>query len=200
MIFDRLHISYKTALTLFLASGFQAFGMYHIHATARITEGGIFGALLLLNHWFALSPALTSIVLNGACYLWGWKRLGHTFVLKSLIASAGYSVVYAVCELFPPLWPDIVNHPLLASISGALFIGIGAGICVRMGGATSGDDALAMSIHDMTGIPVERIYLISDLAVLLLSLSYIPYTRIIWSLLTVIISGQIIGWFQKSDS
>ena len=197
MIFDRLHISYKTALTMFLASGFQAFGMYHIHATARITEGGIFGALLLLNHWFALSPALTSIVLNGACYLWGWKRLGHTFVLKSLIASAGYSVVYAVCELFPPLWPDIVNHPLLASISGALFIGIGAGICVRMGGATSGDDALAMSIHDMTGIPVERIYLTSDLAVLLLSLSYIPYTRIIWSLLTVIISGQIIGWFQK---
>lgn len=197
MIFDRLHISYKTALTLFLASGFQAFGMYHIHATARITEGGIFGALLLLNHWFALSPALTSIVLNGACYLWGWKRLGHTFVLKSLIASAGYSVVYAVCELFPPLWPDIANHPLLASISGALFIGIGAGICVRMGGATSGDDALAMSIHDMTGIPVERIYLTSDLAVLLLSLSYIPYTRIIWSLLTVIISGQIIGWFQK---
>lgn len=197
MIFDRLHISYKTALTLFLASGFQAFGMYHIHATARITEGGIFGALLLLDHWFALSPALTSIVLNGACYLWGWKRLGHTFVLKSLIASAGYSVVYAVCELFPPLWPDIVNHPLLASISGALFIGIGAGICVRMGGATSGDDALAMSIHDMTGIPVERIYLTSDLAVLLLSLSYIPYTRIIWSLLTVIISGQIIGWFQK---
>ena len=197
MIFDRLHISYKTALTLFLASGFQAFGMYHIHETARITEGGIFGALLLLNHWFALSPALTSIVLNGACYLWGWKRLGHTFVLKSLIASAGYSVVYAVCELFPPLWPDIVNHPLLASISGALFIGIGAGICVRMGGATSGDDSLAMSIHDMTGIPVERIYLTSDLAVLLLSLSYIPYTRIIWSLLTVIISGQIIGWFQK---
>ena len=197
MIFDRLHISYKTALTLFLASGFQAFGMYHIHATARITEGGIFGALLLLDHWFALSPALTSIVLNGACYLWGWKRLGHTFVLKSLIASAGYSAVYAVCELFPPLWPDIVNHPLLASISGALFIGIGAGICVRMGGATSGDDALAMSIHDMTGIPVERIYLTSDLAVLLLSLSYIPYPRIIGSLLTVIISGQIIGWFQK---
>ena len=112
MIFDRLHISYKTALTLFLASGFQAFGMYHIHATARITEGGIFGALLLLDHWFALSPALTSSVLNGACYLWGWKRLGHTFVLKSLIASAGYSAVYAVCELFPPLWPDIVNHPL----------------------------------------------------------------------------------------
>ena len=200
MIFDRLHISNKTAVTLFLASGFQAFGMYHVHAAAGITEGGIFGALLFLNHWFALSPALTSIILNGTCYLWGWKRLGHTFILKSLIASAGYSVVYAICEQFPPLWPDIVDHPFIASIAGALFIGIGAGICVRHGGATSGDDALAMSIRDMSGIPVERIYLTSDLTVLVLSLSYITYTKIIWSLLTVILSGQIIGWFQKSDS
>lgn len=200
MISDRLRISYITAVTLFLASGFQAFGMYHVHAAAGITEGGIFGALLLLNHWFALSPALTSIILNGTCYLWGWKRLGHTFILKSLIASAGYSVVYAICEQFPPLWPQIADHPFLASITGAIFIGIGAGVCVRHGGATSGDDALAMSIRDMSGIPVERIYLTSDLTVLVLSLSYIPYTKIIWSLLTVILSGQIIGWFQKSDS
>ena len=200
MKFDRLRISSKTAIILFLASGFQAFGMYHVHATAGITEGGIFGALLLLNHWLALSPAFTSIVLNGACYLWGWKRLGHTFILKSLIASAGYSVVYAICERFPPLWPDIVHHPFVASIAGALFIGIGAGICVRLGGATCGDDALAMSIHDMTGIPVQKIYLTSDLTVLILSLSYISYTRIIWSLLTVILSGQMIGWFQNSVS
>ena len=72
--------------------------------------------------------------------------------------------------------------------------------CVRLGGATCGDDALAMSIHDMTGIPVQKIYLTSDLTVLILSLSYISYTRIIWSLLTVILSGQMIGLFQNSDS
>lgn len=116
MKFDRLRISSKTATILFLASGFQAFGMYHVHATAGITEGGIFGALLLLNHWFALSPAFTSIVLNGTCYLWGWKRLGHTFILKSLIASAGYSVVYAICERFPlcglTLFIIRLSHPL----------------------------------------------------------------------------------------
>ena len=37
MKFDRLRISSKTAIILFLASGFQAFGMYHVHATAGIT-------------------------------------------------------------------------------------------------------------------------------------------------------------------
>ena len=40
-------------------------------------------------------------------------------------------------------------------------------------------------------------YLLSDLIVLLLSLSYIPVRRIGFSLLTVILSGQIIGLIQK---
>ena len=80
---------------------------------------------------------------------------------------------------------------------GALFIGIGAGLCVRAGGATTGDDALAMSLSHITKLPIQRIYLISDLSVLLLSLSYIPFRRIAYSLLTVILSGQIIGLIQK---
>ena len=80
---------------------------------------------------------------------------------------------------------------------GALFIGIGAGVCIRAGGATTGDDALAMSLSHLLKIPIERIYLVSDLTVLLLSLSYIPVKRIAYSLLTVVLSGQIIGLIQK---
>lgn len=181
----------------FLASGLQAFGMYNIHALSGVTEGGIFGLILLLNHWFGLSPAITSFVLNSSCYLLGWKTLGKSFVGYSLVAAFGYSVTYALCQQFPPLWPGIAGWPLLASILGALFIGVGAGICVRVGGATSGDDALAMSLSRLLHLPIQRIYLASDLIVLALSLSYIPLRRIGYSLLTVILSGQIIGWIQK---
>ncbi len=184
-------------IAAFLASAFQAFGMYNIHALSGVTEGGIFGLILLLDHWLHISPAITSFLLNAACYFLGWKTLGKEFIGYSVVAAAGYSIGYAVCEQFPPLWPQIAGMPLLASVVGALFIGIGAGICVRIGGATSGDDALAMSVNALTGINVEKVYLISDLTVLILSLSYIPLRRIGYSLLTVILSGQIIGWIQK---
>ena len=90
--------------------------------------------------------------------------------------------------------------PLLAAVAGALFIGIGAGLCIRAGGATCGDDALAMSLSHITKIPIQWVYLVSDLTVLGLSLTYIPAKRIIWSLLTVILSGQIIGWIQRIPS
>ena len=87
--------------------------------------------------------------------------------------------------------------PLAAALLGAVFIGIGAGLCVRAGGATCGDDALAMSLERILNTKIERIYLVSDMTVLLLSLSYIPFRRIAYSLLTVILSGQIIGLVQR---
>ena len=184
-------------MVAFCASAFQAFGMYNIHALSGVTEGGVLGAVLLIDHWLGISPALSSLILNAACYALGWKTLGRGFIAYSLIAVCGYSLGYGVCEQFPPLWPKIAFHPLLAAIVGALFIGIGAGLTVRAGGATSGDDALAMSISHLAKMPIQWIYLASDLLVLLLSLSYIPLKRIGYSLLTVILSGQLIGWIQR---
>ena len=186
----------KNCLTAFLASAFQAFGMYNVHALSHITEGGVLGATLLLEHWLGISPAITSFIMNTVCFLLGLRILGKEFIAYSLIAAVGYSVGYGICEQFPPLWPGIAEYPMLASITGAMFIGIGAGLCVRSGGATTGDDALAMSISHITKVPIQWVYLISDLTVLLLSLTYIPLRRIAWSLLTVILSGQIIGWIQ----
>lgn len=183
----------------FLSSAFQAFGMYNIHALSDITEGGVLGATLLLQHWFSISPAISGFVLNAACYFLGWRTLGREFIGYSLVAAGGFSAAYAICERFPPLWPGIAGYPLLAAILGALFIGIGAGMCVRSGGATCGDDALAMSLSHITKVPIQWLYLITDLSVLLLSLSYIPVTKMVYSLVTVVLSGQIIGLLQPRE-
>lgn len=192
-----LKLKPTNCLIAFFASAFQAFGIYNIHALADITEGGVLGLTLLLQHWFAISPAVSSFVLTAACYVLGWRTLGKEFIGYSLIAAGGYSFAYAVCEHFPPLWPQIAEMPLTAAILGALFIGIGAGLCVRAGGATCGDDALAMSLSHITKIDIQWLYLASDLTVLGLSLSYIPVKKIGYSLLTVVLSGQIIGCIQN---
>ena len=187
----------RNCLILLIGSIIQAIGIYNIHAVSSVTEGGVLGLTLLLKHWFDLSPAVSSFVLNLVCYGIGWRTLGKEFIGYSLISICVYSVSYGICEHFPPLWPEIANFPLIAALLGALFSGIGAGLCVRAGGATAGDDALAMSFSHILNIPIQWVYLFTDLAVLLLSLSYIPFRRIIWSLLTVTLSGQIIGFIQK---
>ena len=66
-----------------------------------------------------------------------------------------------------------------------------------IGGATGGDDAIAMCISHAFPINIAWVYLVSDALVLGLSLTYIPLQRILWSLLTVVLSGQIIGFVQN---
>ena len=187
----------SNCLILLVGSIIQAIGIYNIHSLSNVTEGGVLGMTLLLQHWFQISPAVSSLVLNLTCYAIGWKTLGKEFIGYSLVSICVYSGTYGILEQFPPFWPEIAQYPLLAAIAGALFIGIGAGLCVRAGGATAGDDALAMSFSHLFHWPIQLVYLVSDLTVLLLSLTYIPVQRIAYSLLTVVLSGQIIGIIQK---
>ena len=122
-----------STVTAILASAFLAFGMYHVHSISRITEGGVLGATLLLEHWFHISPSISNFVMNAICYVMGWRLFGKWFIFCSAVASTSFSVTYGICEQFPPLWPQIAQHPLIASLVGACFVGIGAGLCVRVG-------------------------------------------------------------------
>lgn len=197
-LFRSLDIKLRSCLIALFGSAFLAFGLYHVHSFSGVTEGGVLGMTLLLEHWFHISPSASGFVMNIICYAMGWKLLGKQFIVYSLLSSASFSVSYRIYEQFPPLWPQLAEMPLLASVLGALFVGIGAGLCVRIGGATGGDDALAMSLSHITHVKIQWIYLISDFAVLGLSLSYIPLERIVYSVLTVLLSGQIIGFVQAA--
>ena len=187
----------KACALALAGSAILAFGLYNVHALSGVTEGGVLGMTLLLHHWFGISPAVSGLITNGLCYLMGYRLLGRTFIAYSIVAGGGFSLFYALCEQFDPLWPQLAAMPLLAAVLGALFVGIGVGLSVRAGGAPGGDDALAMSISAVTHWKIQWAYLISDLTVLALSATYISLDRLACSLLTVTLSGQIIGVVQR---
>ena len=195
-----MKFTFKAIAVNLLGSAILAFGVYNVHSQSSIAEGGMLGMTLLLQYWFNISPAVSGIVLSIGCYLFGWYALGWDFIFMSVIAGGGFSVFYALFELLPPLFPAIAGYPLIAAIVGALFVGVGVGLSVRVGGASGGDDALAMGINKLTGMKLATVYLISDLTVLALSLTYIPLGKIVYSLLTVVLSGQIIGFIGNNKA
>ena len=187
---------WKNYLTIMLGAAILAFGIYNVHRQAGITEGGVMGMTLLLDRWFGISPAVGELVMDIICYAVGYKVLGGAFARYSLVATCSFALSYGVYEMFPPLLPDLSAHPLVAAVLGAIFVGVGVGLAVRVGGACGGDDALAMVLAKKLRWPISRCYLSTDLAVLLLSLSYIPLGRIAYSLITVTISSFLIGKVQ----
>ena len=185
-------ISFKSVLIIIFAAAVVVFGVYNVHEISDITEGGILGLDLLLEHWFGISPAYTNFFFSALCFLIGWKALGKEFIIYSAFSVVSVSVFYKIIEHTPRLFPQIAEYPLLAAAVGAVFVGVGAGLTVREGGAQSGDDALALALHHRFGWKVSAIYLVNDVTVLFFSLSYIPLKKIVYSLITVVLSGQIV--------
>lgn len=182
---------------LLLGAAILAFSLFNIHSQSDITEGGVLGMILLLKHWTGISPGITGICLDSLCYFIGFKLLGKEFLKNALIASVGFSFFYNTFEQVGYVIPDLSDMSLVAAILGGVLVGIGVGLVVKMGGASGGDDALALIIAKLSGCNISKAYLATDLTVLVLSLTYIPVQKIFYSLITVTLSSFIIGLIHR---
>ena len=190
-------LSWKRIIFIMIGAAICSFGIHNIHQQTGITEGGVIGMMLLIEHWLGISPAVITAVLDVSCYLLAFKYLGSRFIKISVISTLSVSLFYEFWEMFPPMLPDLSAYPLLAAVSGGVFVGIGVGMIVRQGGSSGGDDALALTISRLTHWRLSRAYLFTDFLLLCLSLTYIPFSRIVFSVITVTISSFLIDRIQN---
>lgn len=197
-LFERIisGLFWKRILFIIIGAMICSFGIHNIHQQTGITEGGVIGLMLFIEHWIGISPAFITPVLDAACYLLAFKYLGGRFIKISAISTLSVSFFYKVWEQFPHMLPDLSAYPLAAAVLGGIFVGVGVGLIIRQGGSSGGDDALALAISHVTHMRLARAYLFTDLVVLGLSLSYIPVSRIIFSVITVTISSFLIDRIQ----
>lgn len=188
--------TFKKCTLIFLGAAICSFGIHNIHQRCNITEGGVIGLMLLIEHWFKISPAYITPVLDLLCYALAFQYLGRDFIKLSIVSTLCVSAWYKVWEQLPFLLPDLSAYPLTAALMGGAFVGIGVGLIIRQGGSSGGDDALALTISHTTHWRLSRSYLFTDITVLLLSLSYIPVFNIIFSLVTVTVSSYLIDWIK----
>lgn len=187
----------KQMAFIVLGTAIGSFGIYNIHQQTNITEGGVLGMILLLNHWLGVSPSIITPILDILCYSLAFRQLGWRFIRVSIVSTISLAGFFRLWEQFPPLLPNLSATPFLAALLGGLFVGVAVGIIVRNGGSSGGDDALALVISKATKCRLAVAYLATDLSVLLLSLSYIPLQRIVFSLITVTLSSFLIDFIQN---
>lgn len=187
----------RIVLSILFGTAITNFGIYNIHRQADITEGGILGLILLFNFWLGMSSSLLSPILDTLSYALGFKYLGREFLKMSIFATMCMAGFFRLWESFPPLLPSLSDYPLTAALLGGCFVGTGCGLVVRQGASCAGDDALALVISKITGCRISKAYLLTDITVLVFSLSYIPAKRIVYSLVTVTVSSLLIDFIQN---
>ncbi|MGL4913933.1 MAG: YitT family protein [Romboutsia sp.] len=187
----------KSIALIILGSTILSFGSYNFNYQNSVTEGGVLGLILLIKNMFDISPSITSLIIDLSLFALGSKFFGQKFLLYSLLSTATFSTTYKIWESIGFLVPSFTNNMLIASILAGIGVGIGVGMVVRGGGAAGGDDVIALLGNKFTSLKVNHIYLITDSIVLLMSLIYLDFKQIFFSIIAVTISGKIISILYK---
>ena len=183
-------------LYIILGSIIVSFAVCYIHSKTQLTEGGQIGVELLLQHWFNISPAYSSIFIDLLLYILGFIILNKKFRINAIIGTLTYSISFFIFERIEFSLP-FLSSLLISSIVGGMFVGIGCGIVVRHIGSCGGDDSLALILNKILRLPLFICYFVMDLIVIIFSMSYINIKIIPYSILTSFISSLIIDAISR---
>ena len=190
----------KNLLLIILGSCILAFGSFNFNYQNNVTEGGVLGLLLLIKNIFDISPSITALIIDLSLFALGSKFFGKQFLGLSIFASLSFSTWYKLWESIGFIVPNLTNNMLIASILAGMGVGIGIGIIVRAGAAAGGDDVIALIGEKLTPFKINHVYMITDFIVLILSLSYLSFKQIFFSLIAVTISGKVISIMYDSST
>ncbi|MBY0122606.1 YitT family protein [Bacillus sp. S/N-304-OC-R1] len=187
----------KNILFILLGSAIFSFGIVHFNMQNNLSEGGFTGITLLLYFLFNWDPSYTNLLLNVPLFFIGWKLLGKTSFLYTILGTVSVSIflwIFQRNQIHMPLKDDLT----LAALFAGVFIGIGLGIIFRFGGTTGGVDIIARLVNKFAGISMGRTMFTFDAAVIILSLIfYLTYQEAMYTLVAVFVGARVIDFIQE---
>ncbi|WP_042197323.1 YitT family protein [Paenibacillus camerounensis] len=169
-----------------------AFTYYHINYQNHLTEGGFVGLALLGKYVLGISPSISTLLLDIPVLIIAIMFKGKSFVMNTVISVIAFTLFYGLMERYSGWVIDLQdNLPLAALLSGVL-TGLGAGMILRGGGASGGDDILSLLISEWKGIKVGTVFILMDVIVLALSLIYMPLKETLYTVMAVVVAGYVI--------
>jgi uncharacterized membrane-anchored protein YitT (DUF2179 family) len=138
---------------------------------------------------------MTLLILDLVGILVGIIIFGKSFGARSLFAALSFAAFFRFYELFPPVMPSFAQLPWVAALLGGVLLGFGEGILLKNKIASGFDSNIALVVEKRFRVPVSIWYLITDSLVLLASLSYLPFIRLFYTFITVLVSNSTIALF-----
>ncbi len=184
-------ISHYFTDSLYLISGtfLAAVGIFCFLTPNKLSVGGVSAIGTVLFHLWGINLSVTTIVLNGILFIFGYRILGKTALLKTVL---GIALLSAFLELAAFL-PVFVGDTLVAAVVGGTLVGMGVGLVVRRGASTGGSDFLAfIGKRFFPHISLADFILVIDCSIVLLSgLVFRQLNVTVFSVLSLYLSSKV---------
>ncbi|MEK4424731.1 YitT family protein [Solibacillus sp. FSL K6-1523] len=121
-----------------------AYALEAILIPNAVIDGGVTGVSIMGNYLFGIPLGMLLFVLNIPFVYLGYKQVGKTFAILTMVGIALLSISTSLLHGIKPILSS--NDPLLIVLSGGVMLGVGIGIVLRNGGALDGSEVLAVLI------------------------------------------------------
>ncbi|EQK42994.1 hypothetical protein C672_1938 [[Clostridium] bifermentans ATCC 638] len=149
------------SLGLVVGCIFMSIGINMFFKPYTIAPGGLSGLSLVLGKLTGLPIPVVMLAIGIPLVIFSIKILGVKDSIKTLIGMTVFSIVLGVTSSLSNF--DVTKDVLLCSISGALCLGIGLGIVLKMDASTGGTDLIALMLNRaFPSIPLSKFMVILD--------------------------------------
>lgn len=162
-------------------------------APNKIAAGGVTGIAIIVNSYIPkLQIGLIVLIMNIILFIIGFIVIGNKFGAKTIYSSLMLSAIIWMIDRVVTPNMIVTTDPLLASIFGTLFSGIGLGIVFNQNASTGGTDILAKILNKFIQVDIGKSLLAVDFIVTIFAGISFGAEAGMYALLSVIINGFVI--------
>jgi len=178
----------KRMLFILVGALLMAVGLEFFLVPNEVIDGGIVGISIILSHLTDVQIGFYIFVLNLPFFFIGYKQIGKTFALSTLL---GVIILSIATSIFHDL-PVLTGDPLLATVFGRIVLGVGVGIVIRYGGSLDGTEILAILFNKRTPFSVGETIMFFNLFILGSAGFVFGWDRAMYSLMAYFIAFKTI--------
>ena len=175
-------------LLLLIGAFIFAIGLEAFLVPNQIIDGGIVGVSIITSYLTETKLAIWLVLFNLPFIFFGYRQIGKTFAVVTLIAimlMSGFTILLHTIE---PFTDDL----LLSTVFGGFLLGAGIGLVIRAGGSLDGTEILAVSFTDRLPFSVGEIVMFFNIFILGTAGFVFSWDRAMYSLLTYFIAFKTI--------
>ena len=165
-----------------------AFSLDTLLIPNTILDGGVTGISIILSKLTKIPISIFILTINIPFIFVGFKRLGTTFLKRTIFSMILFAIFLVCFESLEPL----TNEMLLATVFGGAILGIGVGLIIKFGGCIDGTESVAIVLNKKINLSVGQIILFFNLIIYSVAGMIFGLDRALYSILTYFITYKII--------
>lgn len=183
----------KKYLVLIIGSLIYSAGLEIFLVPNNIIDGGVVGISIMASYLTGIPFGVYMLVLNLPFLYLGYKQIGKSFAISTIISIIALSIF---SEFLEPV-PQITQDYFLAAIFGGIIAGAGVGLVIRQGGSLDGTEITAIILDRKTSFSVGEVVMFFNLFILGAAGFVFGWDKAMYSLVAYFIISKMIDVVLK---